>query len=129
MVKFIAGYVILLCSLVITYYLCNSWDINTGVKIFINQEKYYQELLAGVLLIYLLDFTLGNLLRFFSAPLRCISLGLFNIVITGTILMLSTRYTNIISIETFTGVLLFSILLTIIMGILHIPFSQIYKIR
>ena len=84
----------------------------------------YQNYLAAGLGLAVLNFTLRPLIKFISAPLILITLGLFIIVINALMLWITDYVFNFMTIET-TAALILS---TILIGFVNLLVGIIYKI-
>lgn len=88
-------------------------DFNSGLQLFI-----------GSAALALVNSTIGKILKFLSIPLRCLTLGLFTLVINGAMLYLvgSMRYG--FAIENFAAAFVGSIFISIISSILNTIFKE-----
>ncbi len=125
LIKLLLGYILFIVSFLGTYHIFNYFDWNLGITFQVEYLVLSYELLVGFATIYALDITLGSILRFISIPLRCITLGLFNILITAYMIWIAPVFTNLMVLDNFLGVLLFTILMTMMRGILQFIFSLI----
>ncbi|TSC91251.1 MAG: membrane protein of unknown function [Parcubacteria group bacterium Gr01-1014_2] len=84
----------------------------------------YQNYLTAGLFLAVLNFTLKPIIKFMSAPIILISLGLFIIVINALMLWITDYVFGFMAIETITAL----VLSTIIIGFINLVVGIIYKI-
>lgn len=84
----------------------------------------YQNYLTAGLVLAVLNFTLKPLIKFISAPIILLTLGLFIIVINALMLWITDYVFNFMTIETTTAL----VLSTILIGFVNLLLGIIYKI-
>lgn len=63
--------------------------LNLGFDVDVRSVDSFLKLLIGVLVLSLLNATLGRILKFLTFPLSCLTLGLFSLVVNAVILMIA----------------------------------------
>jgi putative membrane protein len=66
--------------------------LNLGFVVNIESVESVLKLLVGVVVLSLLNATLGRILKFLTLPLSCITLGLFSLVINAVVLWLAATF-------------------------------------
>ena len=83
------------------------------------QIRSYGTALVATVVIGLVDFTLGPILRFIAFPITFLTLGLFRLVINALLLKLASLFTPGFRIDGFLSALLGSLVLAIVTGLLQ----------
>uniref|UniRef100_Q02BV6 Phage holin family protein n=1 Tax=Solibacter usitatus (strain Ellin6076) TaxID=234267 RepID=Q02BV6_SOLUE len=83
------------------------------------QIRSYGTALLATVVIGLVDFTLGPILRFIAFPITFLTLGLFRLVINAVLLKLASLFTPGFRIDGFLAALLGSLVLAIVTGLLQ----------
>ena len=83
------------------------------------QIRSYGTALVATVVIGLVDFTLGPILRFIAFPITFLTLGLFRLVINALLLKLASMFTPGFRIDGFLSALLGSLVLAIVTGLLQ----------
>jgi putative membrane protein len=83
------------------------------------QIRSYGTALIATVIIGLVDFTLGPILRFIAFPITFLTLGLFRLVINALLLKLASMFTPGFVIDGFLAALLGSLVLAIVTGVLQ----------
>jgi putative membrane protein len=81
--------------------------------------RSYGTALVATVVIGLVDFTLGPILRFIAFPITFLTLGLFRLVINAVLLKLASMFTPGFRIDGFLSALLGSLVLAIVTGLLQ----------
>lgn len=94
-----------------------------SIENFVFSGGYLNYLMTGLFLA-ILNFTVKPIIKFISAPIILITLGLFIIVINALMLWVTDYVFNFMAIETTTAL----ILSTILIGFINLILGIIYKI-
>lgn len=121
--KLLLRWILLAFSVFAASVVCQA--IGLGFKVKYHELSDAIPLLIGVAVLSFLNATLGNFIKFITIPLRCLTLGLFSLVINAAILMLasSLKFGFEITAEGFQGflsALVASIFIAFINGVLGV---------
>jgi len=78
------------------------------------------KMFVGVVVLGLLNTTLGRLLKFLTIPLNCLTLGLFSLVVNAAMFLVAGNLNLGFHVEGFWGALLGSVLYSAMNGVLGI---------
>lgn len=82
------------------------------------------KMFVGVVVIGLLNATLGKLLKFLTIPLNCLTLGLFSLVVNAAMFLVAGNLNLGFHVEGFLGALLGSVLYSAMNGVLGILIKE-----
>lgn len=121
MSRLLLRWIVLALAVVVASMIANMLGLEFDVKLDTANDAI--PLFLGVAALALLNATLGKLLKFFTIPLNCLTLGLFSMVINAGMLMLASELTKGFTIKgegivKWVTALVASILISVIASIL-----------
>ncbi|RYG88495.1 phage holin family protein [bacterium] len=115
MQRLLIRWVLMAVSVVLASIICTSFGLDFHAQYGTAAEV--GKLLIGVVVLALLNATLGRLIRLVTLPLSCITLGLFSLVVNGIVLYIAAQ-ANLGFSGNFLGSLVASLLISFLNGML-----------
>lgn len=84
-----------------------------GISLEGGSAQAFLQLMVGAVVLAFVNSTLGGLLKLATVPLRCMTLGLFTLVINGAMLMLVGQFGLGFQVDSFLSAVVASILISI----------------
>ncbi len=114
--KLLLRWVILAVSLVISAHVTSL--LLPGFQLLVGSFGGVLKLFVGVALLTLLNATLGRVIKLFTLPLNCMTLGLVSLVVNAAMLELAGAFEFGFKVENFGAAFVGSLLLSAINGLL-----------
>ncbi len=123
MTRLLLRWILMALSVVAASMVCHA--LSLGFDVDVHRVDQVFKLLIGVLVLSLLNATLGRILKLLTLPLSCITLGLFSLVINAVVLWIAASFGLGFTItgqgmQAFTAAFVASLLIAFINGVLGV---------
>ncbi len=117
----IKKWIILTVAIVAAAFLTSSFGL--GMRVDLSSPANFPSLFIASAALAILNASLGKVLKFIATPLRCLTLGLFSIVINGLILWWVGTMGLGLSVDGLIPAMVGSIVISLVNGFLYMMFK------